>query len=666
MSATVVHFIPRPELEASANLEAFIALYRRSDVLNAKDQFDSNVWEAPQLKAQTKRNRIVFSTAEAASKDRPEPALPPAFVSFAKAALVYMQDTRPAVSFGSRIAAFRFLEAALRHWNRDSLPTKVDVEVLDTAVELAVRQVSGGVAYRIAGQIEAIAEMMQAKGFISLRSRWVHGMKKPQELGSRISEEARIAREKKMPSEAVLRALGSIFVDAKEPADVLVSSTAALMLCAPERINEVLRLERNCFVHGDGPFKGKLGFRWPGSKLAEDTTKWLPTRMLPLAKESVQNLLKVSQTAHEIASWYTANPHSLYLHHGASHLRGIELSVSDVALVLWGDETAINSAHAWVRTTAKIEPTRRAGGRLYFRFDDVERAVLAMLPSSFPKVPGDAGLLCKDAISVLRTNEMHATRATYLCMFEFADYDMVANRLAIREGRDSIFVRFGFTENDGSPISLRSHSLRHYLNTLAQVGGLSSAEIAIFSGRADIKQNRAYDHRTSDEVQAPISQALKAGFMSNMVPVHDRELLTRSEFKLKGILAAHTTEFGWCMHNFASEPCQMYRDCINCEEQQCVKGDEQKEANLRRLKDETEYLLRQAREALDDEEYGADAWVRHQTKTLSRIDNLLQIMDDPDVPVGATIRLNVSNPALVMRGGEHKITFHKSQPKALT
>ena len=91
----------------------------------------------------------------------------------------------------------------------------------------------------------------------------------------------------------------------------------------------------------------------------------------------------------------------------------------------------------------------------------------------------------------------------------------------------------------------------------------------------------------------------------------------------------------------------MYRDCTNCEEQECVKGEEHKEANLRSLKNETEYLLKEARAALDDEEYGADTWVKHQTKTLERVNALLAIIDDPSVPAGARVRLNLANAALI-------------------
>ncbi|CAG4895666.1 integrase [Paraburkholderia gardini] len=666
MNASVLHFTPRAELEPQANLEAFIALCRNSDVLGAREQFDKNAWEVGYVKGQNKVNRVVFSTLEASREDRPEPSLPHPFLDFAKATIVYLHDKRPVTSQAQRIAALRCLEAALREWNKASRPTAVNVEVLNTAVELAKKQVSDAVAYRIAGQLQLIAEFMNSKGFISLRQTWVHGMKRPRELGSRISKEALDARQEKLPSAAVLRALGGIFQEAVQPADVAVSSYLAVMLCAPERINEVLRLARNCLVEGDGRFDGKLGLRWAGSKGAKDTTKWLPTQMVPVARQAISNLLKVTAPAKNIAAWYTDNPNTLYLHDGAAHLRGQEvLTAAEVALILWGDEDATDQANTWARMTAELPKVQLAGRKAGYRFEDVELAVLAMLPETFPFVPGAPELLCKDAVAIIRTNEMHSQKATYLCMITCVDYSSITNPLGAREGRSSIFERFNYTEDDGSPIELRSHALRHYLNMLAQLGGLSNAEIAIFSGRKDVRQNRAYDHMSSDEAQAPISQALKAGFTAGLVPAATRDLITRGEFKRFGVVAAHTTEYGWCMHNFASEPCQMYRDCINCEEQECVKGDAHKEANLRLLKEETEFLLNEAREALNDEEYGADVWVVHQSRTLERVNALLSLMDDPSVERGARIRLNLENAALITAESTQPVYFLKAEDQKL-
>jgi hypothetical protein len=656
VSSTILQFTPGSELDPLANLEAFVELCKRADVLSARKQFKLNRWEMGHRRGNNTVNRVVFSTLEASGVHVPEPSMPQPFLDFAKAVLIYLQDKRAVVSHGPRIAALRCLEAALREWNRAAMPTAVDADVLDTAVELATRRFSPLVAYRVAGQLESIAALMSDKGFISLRQLWVHGLKKPQELGSKISKEALAARQEKLPSAAVLHALANIFHQATKTPDVLVSSYTALLMCAPERINEALRLQRNCLVEGDNEFRGKLGLRWAGSKGFEDSTKWLPSEMIPVAREALTNLLRLSAPAQQLAAWYSANPTTIYLHPAASHLRGNNvLTTHEIALVLWGDEAASEQAGLWARVTHKLSSVKLDGRRICYRFDDVERAVIGMLPATFPYVPGAPELKCEDSVGIVRTSEMHSRKATYLCMFGCVGYGVITYHLGLRDGMASIFERFGFTEDDGSPIRLKSHSLRHYLNMLAQMGGLTSTEIAIFSGRKDIRHNSAYDHMTSDEVQAPISDALKAGFTSNLVSGGGRDLILRSEFKGIGIIAAHTTEYGWCTHNFASEPCQMYRDCINCEEQECVKGEEKKESNLRFLKAETEYLLEQARKALTDEEYGADNWVKHQTKTLDRINTLLSILMDTSVGLGARIRLDLTNASLIAADGQQPI-----------
>ncbi len=648
MSGAVLHFTPRGELSAQENVRDFVALCKASEVLGASTQWDKDVWDAGFRKGINARQRIVFSTAEAAAAALSTPTLPEPFLSFAKAVLVYLQSTRPVVSHGQRLSALRCLEAALRIYGKDARPTAVNLEVLDAAVELARTQLSDAVAYRVAGQLELIADLMRDKGFVSLPTRWVHGVKKPRDHGSRISTQAMQARQEKMPSAAAIRALGGIFQEAVGTADTLVSSFVAVMLCAPERVNEVVRLRRNCLVEGEGRFAGKLGIRWRGSKLAPDTTKWLPTQMTSIAREAIERLRRVTASAQAIAAWYTEHPTTLYLHDGARHLRGQELlTVEELALVLWGEAGKPASVRSWAKQAGL--KSVRVGARVAWRFADVEREVLRNLPPTFPCVPGDPELECREALALMHKNELHPGRASWLCMFECVDQNDIGVRLGSREetGIQSIFTRYGYTEDDGSPINISTHAFRHYLNTLAQLGGLSNAEIAIFSGRKDERQNRAYDHLTSDEAQAPIHAAQAGGFMGGLIAAPMRDLVNRADFRGLGLPAAHTTDFGYCMHNFASEPCQMYRDCINCEEQECVKGEAHKEANLRKLKEETEYLLEQAKVALGEEEYGADLWVKHQTATLERVNKLLELMDDPQVPKGARIRLNVVNVPLI-------------------
>lgn len=639
MTATILHFTPQDEISAHENMMNFIGACRQSTVLGASTQFHLNIWDDGYRKAKTSKSRIVYSTLEAARQARPQPtpALPEPFLSFAKASLIYLQDRRPVVSQGPRLSALRCLEAALRRMGKDSRPTATDACILDAAVEIAYESVTPSVAYRIAGQLSLLADTMQELGVVNLRGRWLHGRKKPNEINSRISDAALMARQKKLPSAAAIRAIAGIYNEANSFSDTVVSSYCALMLCAPERVNEVMRLKIRCLVEGELRFHGKLGIRWPGSKLSDDTIKWLPSHMTALARDSLKRLENSSAAGRAVADWYTNNPKKLYLHEDALHLRNCELvSSKDISLILWGKGNLKGSVTTWIKSHG-ITPTGKVCGIYYYRLRDVESAVLRLLPETHPLVPGAPNLECREALSVCLLNELHKCKAKYLCMYQVISQSEINGRLVPSEKKPSIFERYGYTEEDGAKIHITTHGFRHYLNTLAQLGGLSDTEIAIFSGRKDIQQNRAYDHLTSDQVLAPVIKATATGFRGDLIARVGRQLVTRSEFMELGRSASHTTDFGYCMLDFAAEPCPNHRDCITCDEQVCVKGEAQKEQKLRTAKAEAEQALARARSALSEDEYGADLWVNYHSNRLSRIDELLNTINNPDIPIGARI-----------------------------
>lgn len=663
--ADVLHFTPKAELGANENVLAFVALCRTCSLFCADTQFDKNSWEVNLgLKGKNGVSRLIFSQLEAAQANAKEPAMTEPFLAFAKAVLVYMQSLRPTTGVAFRLSALRLLEAALRQSGKGSRPTAVTLVVLDAAVDLAKRSFQPETAYKLLGQLESIIELMREKRFIALNSRWNSGVRRPATPGSRITPEAIAARESKLPSAAAIRAVGAIFQLADGPVDTPIVSLVALMICAPERINEVLRLKRNCLLEEDaGEFKGTTGIRWPGSKGAADSVKWMPTAMVPVAKMAIKKLLAVSATAQGIAAWYEANPRKVYLHRDAQHLRGREhITYADVGLLLWDDPASVASAKQWCRPSGIVSlprVNRREAGLVAFA--DVERAVLAQLPPQFPFTSAAKDLKFSDALCVMRKNELHADRHAYMCLIDIVEQGDVGARLGQRDtsGVPSLFQKYGFLEDDGSPIVVNTHQFRHYLNTLAQLGGMSQTEIAVFSGRKDVGQNVAYDHLTSEQAQKAVSTAIQVhGFTGHLAELQSRSLVERSDFAGLALTAAHTTEYGYCVHNFASEPCQLHQDCINCPEQVCVKGEARKEANLRALRAETQCLLDQALEAMTEEEFGADRWVAHQRKTLARVDQLLTVLESVTTMPGARVALQDVEPSSLIRQDPRTRSIH--------
>jgi ABC-type transporter Mla subunit MlaD len=93
---------------------------------------------------------------------------------------------------------------------------------------------------------------------------------------------------------------------------------------------------------------------------------------------------------------------------------------------------------------------------------------------------------------------------------------------------------------------------------------------------------------------------------------------------------------------------------VNCEDLLCIKGDPIKAAAIRQQYAETDQLLTEALKASNQGVSGANRWVEHQQRTLARLEQLCQILDDPKVsegtfiqlsPQGQASRLNQESPA---------------------
>ena len=124
----------------------------------------------------------------------------------------------------------------------------------------------------------------------------------------------------------------------------------------------------------------------------------------------------------------------------------------------------------------------------------------------------------------------------------------------------------------------------------------------------------------------------------------DSIFIRRDEFANIKIITAHTTEIGYCIHDYAQSPCQVHQDCINCNEVVCIKGDVRAETNLRKMHLELTRLQADAKAAFSAEVLNAAEWFAYQTKTLERVNQLLAILDDPEVPSGAVIQLSGVTP----------------------
>lgn len=645
MAADLVVFTPKAELDAIANLAAFVAMCKSQLTIFGSDlHFEGMEWDITkfvQLKGHgKKRIRIYFSTMETADDVRPTQMAEP-FASFAKAYVRYMQGMRPTKNPSVRVTALRALDASLREMG-DSDPVRVDGETFNRAARVIAERLAGKTAYRIGTQLEVLAAFMSEHRLTTVPISWRSFIKRPVD-SVRVGHEFDKRRVEKMPSLAALEALPKAFHFATQPKEILYSSIAAILCSAPDRINEVLLLTENCEVH-DRTSEGKdaYGLRWWPAKGAEPMVKWVIPSMAPVVAESIARIRRLTEDARDIARWYESNPKSLYLPSELEHFRTKELlTMGELLQVLYLDGGNHNAAREWCITNGvPLEKVRRL---LYVRFADVEKAVFAQLPAGFPILNAEYGLKYSEALIVVRRNELHPEKATYRCNIDTVTINQVNTALGARSvhGFESIFDRLGLTEPDGSPIRVTTHQFRHYLNTLAQAGGMSQLDIAKWSGRIDIRQNEAYNHVSADQMVAKIRQAIgdEAQMFGPLAKLPKNIPISRDEFARLKIPTAHTTDFGFCVHDYTMMPCDLNADCINCDEHVCVKGDEHKAAMVKRRLIEAQDLLARATDATSEGYYGADRWMEHHQKTVERLTQLVEILDNPVVPLGSVIQL---------------------------
>lgn len=645
----VVLFQPASVHDAKANLADFIAFGRQLRPLGLEQSFENNAWSYGHLATrdpaasganlyftgitrQDGRLKVPKRGNTGAPFDEP-------FLSFAKAIFSYLHAISALKKPNARIAALRFMELALRETTGGNCPTEVTPQVLNYACQRLIEWYKE--PYCPANQLEILYKSMVKLRLVSIPNQWANFIPANVIAKQRSGKEFDAVRNKKLPDPAALDALASIFNSPRDNADVAITSICALLCCAPDRIIETLTLPLDCIARTEESSTGTepgISLRWFPAKNGAPMLKRVIPSMADTARRAIDNLKTIGAPARALARWYEQHPDQLYLPPDLEYLRSREsLTTAEVGQIVFGRTDSLGCTREWIRHF-KVPKTNKSG-TLSIAFRDIERTVLSLLPASFPFLDREQGLRYSKALCICRINDLNGY-ASYQCMFQPITYRLVCTRLGRSNKTMSIFEKRGFRTEDGGQLFILSHMFRHYLNTVAQAGGLSDIEIAKWSGRKVIAQNRYYDHESDRDVMAKIRHAigdskLAVGPLANM---DKRMLITRTEFADIKVITAHTNELGYCLHDFASLPCQIHGDHINCNEQVYIKGDTERENNLRCLQAETCGLLEKAKQALTDEEYGADTWVQHQMTLLSRLDQILQIIDEPAVQPGAVIQ----------------------------
>jgi hypothetical protein len=644
--------------EAEARLASYIDSARKLETFGKDLDFDSLVWDlTPALgPVQGHARNLRFTKWGEGHQLRWNEPLSEPIALFTRAYVRHRWSEKAKGTLDASLRAFRALDVVITDRQIPSV-VLLDGEVLAAALrELETRSGLDAV-YAAARELEQIAGVLNKAVLTVVPVRFKSWIGKPALDSTRIGAAFDERRMSKLPSPEAIRALGAIFGLATEPGDRVVIDVMAVLTSQPDRIGEALSLPVDCEVEEDYDGKRVYGLRWLNKKGAPPTVKWVSEEMEPVIREAIGRLKSMSERGRKIAAWYEAHPTSLYLDPEHEHLRNQEwLSREEATAIIWRGPVARTVLNMMLDNNKipKEKVKSEANGRqvLRVRFADIERYVVSKLPPGFPLLDRNYNLKFSDAMCVFPADSLHGNKTEWRCMITRLTHSQINARIQLNNSprADSIFERFGFHESDGSPIRFHTHMLRHYLNTMAQDAGLSQLDIALISGRKVVAQNASYDHVSAER---RLQQARERGAQPFEVSTYGASPARHEPISLKDVgkfrsIAFHMSEVGACAHDFAMTPCTLHRDCLNCDEMFCIKGDDVRCGRIRMLRDQTKLGLESAERANSDGEFGASRWVVHQRGTLERLDKVVQLFDDPAVPIGAIIHVASGTWSLTM------------------
>lgn len=237
----VLVFKPEFECDYKSNLDAFIDFSRNTLGILSENPgwaWENLAWEG--IGAFTRHGyRVNFKNMLDAPRDA---ALSAAFAEFAKAFIRYTLSTR-----GGKVNHFllplRALEGALLQVTGSDDITKSTIVVFDEAAANIRRYTSVKTArYDHGRRLQIISEFITKKVLASACS-WVSPFSSVKRYNSRLDSLSKQKSSSKLPSEAALNALAEIFASDPDSAQArFASSYAALLMCAPSSVSEVLNL----------------------------------------------------------------------------------------------------------------------------------------------------------------------------------------------------------------------------------------------------------------------------------------------------------------------------------------------------------------------------------------------------------------------------------------
>lgn len=690
-------FIPENNFDKKKNLEDFMLFVECNFPPVNNVDYASDYW----------KGMSNFTQFGASSKNRdPEMLLHSSLMRFAKAYITYKQTMRRTRAV-FEIYAFRALDKGMANCRNNIDITELKASDFERAVQASRPYLVQEVAYHTGRMLQNLHHFLTENSIIDKYPWRNPLTKDSYcSTASDEADKRRKDKMPDETALLALATISSQKSDDLSARDVFTTSAMTLLMSAPERGSELFYLKSDCLHRekmtvkralecgfttvdlekmmdfrvrysdktdsdnvsdiegfsfsssGETPLKDNdiielVGIKWFSGKGYGYANKWIPTVMIPAVERAVERMVLQSAPARAFATLLESSPdfprHPLCPDVDEDTLLTQREAVAALGFDISG--LSMKQADTSSRQLLKRKGVERKDYIVSLR--DLNKIIRGELGEHFPfisfaSINLNIQVKWSEALFAGLSNEYAAYKgliATELFMptinmlnTDIGSYYKKAKSTTRKYLAKSIFERWGYGQ-----LSLTSHQMRHMLDTIALVNGMSEMARAKWAQRADPGQNRYYDHVTPDEYGEDFAQSqdIESFLPSTVVRVLIATPKTIQELNTKASLTAHTTEFGMCLSSYLSEPCGKYRDCINCNEHILQKGDEIRCSRLRyKLKTE-ENLLAKDQKAVDNSVPGAKQWLERRILTVARCRELIRLLSNSDIKDGALIKLDI-------------------------
>jgi hypothetical protein len=442
----------------------------------------------------------------------------------------------------------------------------------------------------------------------------------------------------KLPSPRALEGLADVYRHlAQTEQDRLRIAAVAILLVTGFRVSELLTLPVDCEVkelrhgrtaYGLRYYKGKA--KTPG-KLYD--VRWLTPLQAELARQAIAEIKAITEPARQQAKILEENdPHIPIPGFGPTD----KMYARDIQQIL-GMPRSDNVHNSISR---QLLPRYGKEKKYYFISSEFETYLQTQRVKYLWTVARENGAyqMLSESLFVVFKN-FFFPRGGHVCLLAEPMRKGHINSFLSSHGLNkSVFERCDIREEDGSFCGMSSHQFRHWLNDIADKGGLPTDTLTRWMGRDNPRDTEAYKHATMDERLRWVKEGIQSeqlhGTMTDVyfeLPEGERDVFLDGQ-----IQAVHFTPMGLCLHDFAVEPCPYHLNCVRgCPDYLRTKGSQRERQYLLDVQRNTEQALASARQAAAQTGSEiAKPWVAHHERTLQGIQRALSVDNDESVAAG--------------------------------